>query len=199
MLGIGGTGSQLPTTNGNRRRSGPVPLQRPQAPGVSRPRPVWRPIFPSTAVRQTWCISTRLAAARTTRTGETVLSPAEGEGNTPPQMQDAFGTRTRTSTSAPTSSTALDVVGYNMPVPEPGTMLLTAAGLAGRRSSAGAARPSRCEGQQRLAHAIPSRSQTPVWERTSCEAPLRGCSHERNGVAKISPFPNRSLGMRKIR
>jgi hypothetical protein len=59
------------------------------------------------------------------------VSPADGTGNSPPQIQDAFGTPGAIVNIGPNELTALDVIGYNLtPVPEPGTLALVGAGLA---------------------------------------------------------------------
>jgi hypothetical protein len=57
--------------------------------------------------------------------------PAEDQGNTPPNVQDAFGTPGVDVNLGFNELTALDVVGYNLTeqVPEPGNICLLTAGL----------------------------------------------------------------------
>jgi hypothetical protein len=59
------------------------------------------------------------------------VSPADGTGNNPQQVQDAFGTPgTNGVDNGVNEITALDVVGWNV-VPEPSTMLLVVMGVLG--------------------------------------------------------------------
>jgi PEP-CTERM motif len=64
-------------------------------------------------------------------------TPAQQAGNTPPAVQDAFGTPAVNIDIGPVERTSLDVIGYNLTaVPEPGTMALLGGVLAigaGRR------------------------------------------------------------------
>jgi hypothetical protein len=66
-------------------------------------------------------------------------NPAAGAGNTPPQVQDAFGSPNQQPNLSANELTALDVVGWNLTtlgmsvegVPEPATVSLLAAGFLG--------------------------------------------------------------------
>jgi hypothetical protein len=130
VLGTGGSGSSLPTTNGP---IGPLDLFRYSSPGV-------RSFTTSTSAAPYFSIDSGLTnlvffnqaggVSDYSDWGDGV-SPADSRGNSPPQMQDAFGTPGAIVNIGSNELTAHDVVGYNLaPVPEPGTMMLTAAGLA---------------------------------------------------------------------
>jgi hypothetical protein len=130
VLGIGGTGSVLPTTSGP---VGVLDLYRYSAVGT-------RSFTTSTSAAPYFSLDggvTDLVHFNQAGGGSDYsdwgdgATPADGQGNSPPQMQDAFGTPGVDINIGPSELTALDVVGYNLtPVPEPGATMLTAAGLA---------------------------------------------------------------------
>jgi hypothetical protein len=64
--------------------------------------------------------------------GDGIL-PADGEGNTPPQVQDAFGGDASVAVAdiGPNEFTALDVIGYTPVTPEPASCALIAFGAIG--------------------------------------------------------------------
>lgn len=131
VLGIGGQGSML--GSGTTGPVGPLDLYRYSAPGV-----------------RSYSQSADVSAYFSIDGGNTNLVyfnqygnnsdfgdwgngtvPAEQDGNTPPQVQDAFGTPGVDVNLGFNELTALDVVGYNLtePVPEPRNVCLLAVGL----------------------------------------------------------------------
>jgi hypothetical protein len=132
VLGIGGAGSEL-TSSGTTGPVGPMDLFRYSAPGV-----------------RSYSLSTNVAPYFSLNSGTTDLvhfnqfgnnsdygdwgngvTPAQQDGNTPPQIQDAFGDPGVDINLGTNELIAFDVVGYNLtsPVPEPGNVCLLAGGL----------------------------------------------------------------------
>ena len=132
VLGVGGSGSEL--ASGTTGAVGPLDLFRYSAPGVrsySQSENI-APYFSINGGTTNLVYFNQYSGADYADWGNGV-TPAEEAGNTPPQVQDAFGTPGVDVNLGVNELTALDVVGYNLePVPEPGTpALLAVAGLAG--------------------------------------------------------------------
>jgi hypothetical protein len=151
ILGIGGEGSTL-TATGGATNVGPMDLFRYSAPGV-----------------RSYSNSANVSSYFSINGGNTVLVhfnqksggdygdwgdgvvPADGEGNNPPQVQDAFGDTTAEPNMGPNEAIALNAVGWQMSaaglqlesVPEPSTYALLFAGalfiIGVRRRRAGSA------------------------------------------------------------
>jgi hypothetical protein len=132
-LGIGGMGSNLPTTNSS---IGVLDLYRYVSSGT-------RSYSTATNIAPYFSLDNGLTSlvhwnqagggSDFADWGNGVISPGNQQtGNTPPQMQDAFGTTGTNIDLGSNELTALDVAGWNLssPVPEPGTMALTAGVLA---------------------------------------------------------------------
>jgi hypothetical protein len=129
-LGIGGMGSQLPTTNSS---VGALDLFRYTAAGT-------RSFATGTGIAPYFSLDggvTQIVHFNQFGGGSDYsdwgngVTPSQQAGNTPPQMQDAFGTPGVNIDIGNSEITALDVIGYNVnAVPEPGTMALTGVLLA---------------------------------------------------------------------
>jgi hypothetical protein len=120
VLGVGGPGTILPTTTG---AIGPEDLFRYSAPGARS--------FTSSGSATSY-LSVDGGSTIVLQFNQTNGADyADWAPHSPPSMQDAFGTPNTDIDIGPAELTAFDIVGYNLtPVPEPGTMMLTAAGLA---------------------------------------------------------------------
>ena len=132
VLGIGGQGSNLASGSGSSVVIGPLDLYRYSARGV-----------------RSFAQGIELAPYFSIDSGTTELvhftqdlggdygdwgngsTPAEGEGNDPAQVQDAFATQGEDVNLGINERTALDVVGYNLvvAVPEPRGIWLVAGGV----------------------------------------------------------------------
>jgi len=136
ILGIGGEGSTL-TATGGATDVGPTDLFRYSAPGV-------RSYSNSANVSSYFSINggnTALVHFNQRSDGDYSdwgdgVTPADGHGNNPPQVQDAFGDTTAEPNMGPNEAIALDAVGWQMSaaglqlesVPEPSTYALLFAG-----------------------------------------------------------------------
>lgn len=128
VLGIGGPGTSLPATTGP---IGVLDLFRYGAAGV-------RSFTTSTSAVSYFSIDggvTKLVNFNQASTGDYAdwgngnISGSQ-VGNSPAQLQDAFGSPNTKVDIGPNELTALDVVGYNLAaVPEPGTVALSVIGL----------------------------------------------------------------------
>jgi PEP-CTERM motif len=133
-MGIGGTGSALPTTNGAIgtldlfRYNGPSSRSFTTANTMSTPAPYFSI---NGGVTDLVHFNQADAGSDYSDWSDGVM-PGDGHGNSPPQMQDAFATPGVDVNIGNSELTALDVIGYNLSsaVPEPGAMILTVAGLA---------------------------------------------------------------------
>jgi hypothetical protein len=138
-LGIGGTGSQL--GGGTTGSVGPLDLFRYSAPGV-------RSYSQGTSIAPYFSINggaTDLVHFNQAGGGSDYadwgdgVSPADGHGNTPGQVQDAYGTPGTQPNLGINELIALDIVGWNLTpagmaiegVPEPSTVTLVVSGLLG--------------------------------------------------------------------
>jgi hypothetical protein len=133
VLGIGGEGSDL--ASGTTGAVGPLDLFRYISPGVrsySQSANI-APYFSINGGTTELVYFNQVSGADYGDWGNGV-TPAEVDGNSPPQVQDAFGTPGTDVNLGMNELTALDVVGWNLvaqSVPEPGTTgLLVASGLA---------------------------------------------------------------------
>jgi len=138
ILGVGGPGSTL-TKNGGATDIGPMDLFRYGAPGV-------RSYSNSANVSSYFSIDggkTNLVHFNQDSNGDFSdwgdgVTPADGSGNKPPQVQDAFGDTTAKPDMGKNEAIALDVVGWKMTadgsaleaVPEPSSYALLLTGTA---------------------------------------------------------------------
>lgn len=136
ILGIGGAGSTL-TASGGATDIGPLDLYRYSGPGVKS--------YSNSANTSSYFSinggNIRLAYFNQNSGGDYAdwgdgVVPADGSGNNPPQVQDAFGDSTAEPNMGPNEVTALDVVGWNLTptglaleVPEPSTAAMMMIGL----------------------------------------------------------------------
>jgi hypothetical protein len=135
VLGIGGSGSVISTNSGALTNAvGVLDLFRYSAPGV-------RSFTTSSNAVSFFSINggtNKLVSFNQYGRGSDYsdwgdgVSPADGTGNNPQQVQDAFGTPgTNGVDEGVNELTALDVVGWNVVVPEPSTVVLVVFGLLG--------------------------------------------------------------------
>jgi hypothetical protein len=142
-LGSGGFGSNLPTTNSS---VGVMDLFRYASAGV-RSFQTGTNIAPYFSIDGGTTIQLHFNQLGTGDYGDwgNGAIPAQQAGNSPPAVQDAFGTPGVNVDLGPVERTALDVIGYNVSavaVPEPGTMAL----LGGVLAAAAARRVTRRRG-----------------------------------------------------
>jgi hypothetical protein len=135
-LGVGGPGSALPTTNG---AVGTLDLFRYSAPGVRSftTSTGAAPYFsPNGGVLNLSFYNQAGGGSDYADWGDGAV-PADGHGNSPAEVQDAFGTPGAMINIGPAELAEFDVIGYTLnSVPEPGTMTLVGASamlLAGYR------------------------------------------------------------------